>query len=403
MPGMSGYEVCEHIKRDERFRHIPVMLLVGSFEPFDEAEARRVGADDYLTKPFQSIRQLVKRVGALLGREASEEEATTRDLSLPPSVEPPAASETAREALERSTADTAPLPRREQGEAEERPMDESAHRSAAAPVETVREDKMDESAPLEDFNSGADDNGRPQAAVSPVAADFGELELETPSQERGYDPLQQTLASFSAPEKKSAVVAATGAAVAASASTSMGASMSRVALSDDALLELDEALPGRNASEADDYILDLQDEAFTMDADTLEEYEEELAAVEPEVGEFVEAQLAGDEQRADFAPVEEPSTSASAPHAGEAVSQPSPEPAHESPAAAAAASAEVQAPPVGQITLSQLSPEVIDAIARRAVEQISDRVIEEVAWEVVPQLAELLIRRHLEREKTRTQ
>jgi CheY-like chemotaxis protein len=49
MPGLNGYEVCEHIKRNERFRHIPVMLLVGSFEPFDEAEARRVGADDYLT------------------------------------------------------------------------------------------------------------------------------------------------------------------------------------------------------------------------------------------------------------------------------------------------------------------------------------------------------------------
>jgi CheY-like chemotaxis protein len=39
----------------------PVMLLVGSFEPFDEAEARRVGADDILTKPFSSIRRLIDR------------------------------------------------------------------------------------------------------------------------------------------------------------------------------------------------------------------------------------------------------------------------------------------------------------------------------------------------------
>src|SRR5687767_3663478 len=92
MPGRSGYEVCEHIKRNERFRHIPVMLLVGSFEPFDEAEARRVGADDVLTKPFQSIRQLVNRVGTLLGGkaaggeqvgkgEASAEELSPHDLS----------------------------------------------------------------------------------------------------------------------------------------------------------------------------------------------------------------------------------------------------------------------------------------------------------------------------------
>ena len=70
MPGRSGYEVCAAIKHNERFHNIPVMLLVGSFEPFDEAEARRVGADDVLTKPFQSIRQLVNRVGTLLGGRA---------------------------------------------------------------------------------------------------------------------------------------------------------------------------------------------------------------------------------------------------------------------------------------------------------------------------------------------
>ncbi len=43
MPGMTGYQVCEFIKQNERLKHIPVMLLVGSFEPFDEAEARRAG------------------------------------------------------------------------------------------------------------------------------------------------------------------------------------------------------------------------------------------------------------------------------------------------------------------------------------------------------------------------
>ncbi len=68
MPGFDGYKICEMIKQDEETRQIPVILLVGSFEPFDEAEAQRVGADDYLTKPFQSIRQLVSRVTDLLNR-----------------------------------------------------------------------------------------------------------------------------------------------------------------------------------------------------------------------------------------------------------------------------------------------------------------------------------------------
>jgi len=72
MPGFDGYKICEMIKQDEETKQIPVILLVGSFEPFDEAEARRVGADDYLTKPFQSIRQLVSRVSDLLNRPDGE-------------------------------------------------------------------------------------------------------------------------------------------------------------------------------------------------------------------------------------------------------------------------------------------------------------------------------------------
>ncbi len=66
MPGLDGYRICEMIKQNDETKQIPVILLVGSFEPFDEDEARRVGADDYLTKPFQSIRQLINKVSSLL-------------------------------------------------------------------------------------------------------------------------------------------------------------------------------------------------------------------------------------------------------------------------------------------------------------------------------------------------
>ena len=47
---------------------------------------------------------------------------------------------------------------------------------------------------------------------------------------------------------------------------------------------------------------------------------------------------------------------------------------------------------------SELSPETIDAIARRVVEHLSERVVREIAWEVVPDLAERLIRRKLQEE-----
>ena len=45
-----------------------------------------------------------------------------------------------------------------------------------------------------------------------------------------------------------------------------------------------------------------------------------------------------------------------------------------------------------------LSPETIDAIARRVVEHLSDKVVRDIAWEVVPELAELLIRKKLEEQ-----
>lgn len=72
LSGTNGYQICEMIKADEATKHIPVLLLVGSFEPFDQAEAERVNADGFLTKPFHSIRDLVARVWELLGRKTEE-------------------------------------------------------------------------------------------------------------------------------------------------------------------------------------------------------------------------------------------------------------------------------------------------------------------------------------------
>jgi CheY-like chemotaxis protein len=76
MPGKNGYQLCEAIKQDPKFRNVPVVLLVGAFEPFDQAEARRVRADAHLTKPFES-RTLVETVRRLVGE-------SPHDVSKPP-------------------------------------------------------------------------------------------------------------------------------------------------------------------------------------------------------------------------------------------------------------------------------------------------------------------------------
>ncbi len=65
MPGMSGYEVCETVKADPNLRHIPVLLLTGTFEAFDQARATAVGAAGHVAKPFEA-QTLVDRVKQLL-------------------------------------------------------------------------------------------------------------------------------------------------------------------------------------------------------------------------------------------------------------------------------------------------------------------------------------------------
>jgi CheY-like chemotaxis protein len=65
MPGKNGYELCAAVKQEPELRNVPVLLLTGAFEPFDEARARMVGADGWIAKPFES-QALLDKVEDLL-------------------------------------------------------------------------------------------------------------------------------------------------------------------------------------------------------------------------------------------------------------------------------------------------------------------------------------------------
>jgi CheY-like chemotaxis protein len=69
MPGTNGYELCQAIKQDPQLAHIPVLLLTGTFEAFDEERATQVGSIGHITKPFEA-QGLVDRVHALLASSA---------------------------------------------------------------------------------------------------------------------------------------------------------------------------------------------------------------------------------------------------------------------------------------------------------------------------------------------
>ena len=68
MPVRNGYEVCQYVKADSALSHIPVILLVGAFDPLDEQEAQRVGADGVLKKPFVPPEPLISMVKSALSR-----------------------------------------------------------------------------------------------------------------------------------------------------------------------------------------------------------------------------------------------------------------------------------------------------------------------------------------------
>lgn len=67
LPGVSGYDVLQQLRADDRTRGVGVLLLTARREEPDRIRGLSLGADDYLTKPF-SPQELVLRVGAILRR-----------------------------------------------------------------------------------------------------------------------------------------------------------------------------------------------------------------------------------------------------------------------------------------------------------------------------------------------
>ncbi|MBI4391809.1 MAG: response regulator [candidate division NC10 bacterium] len=71
MPDKSGYEVCETLRKDPALKDVPIILLTGTFEAFDRNEGVRVGANDFVTKPFESQLLIGKVKQLLFSRSAT--------------------------------------------------------------------------------------------------------------------------------------------------------------------------------------------------------------------------------------------------------------------------------------------------------------------------------------------
>jgi hypothetical protein len=249
-----------------------------------------------LTKPFQSIRRLIDRVGALVSSPPVEKESPTAELPKVPEPEEEQFMDTYE--LEVTTADTLPL---EQALIDH---EQKVEQPVAATESLPREETME--------TETRDDS-------SDVLLDLGE-----------YEPV--------------------------------------------------------HASADDDFVLDLDDQPAEVAAPVVTPMR---AFVEPEVKEAAVAASAYQPKvHPSFADTQEVPLSAMQ---DIAVVEPEPAAAEPEPLAASVA-------PSASFSPGQLTPEMIDVIARRVVEMMSDKVVREIAWEVVPDLAELLIKQQLEKQ-----
>ena len=72
MPRMDGFQVCERLKKDPAYQHIPIIILTARGKAGDERRLRELGADAYLSKPMQS-HALLEQLEALLGNVLPED------------------------------------------------------------------------------------------------------------------------------------------------------------------------------------------------------------------------------------------------------------------------------------------------------------------------------------------
>lgn len=163
MPGANGYEVARQSK--DRYPGVPVLLLVGTFEPFDEGEMAASGADSHLKKPFDSheLMQLVDRLLQSAAASAPSPASAAQPSAPQPAAAPPAA---------------APRP---PGPTAVPPPAPQAAPSAAPPsvppasgAETVRLDSLD----LESYASQMKPPAQPSEAVEGPDPTWGNLDLE---------------------------------------------------------------------------------------------------------------------------------------------------------------------------------------------------------------------------------
>lgn len=411
MPGANGYEVCRRCK--EARPAMPVLLLVGTFEPFDEAQARAAGADSFLKKPFDS-QELLQRVAALLAAQGAPRAAAPMPIeaAVPSYTMPPG-----------FAYEPAPEPEPDPFA----PIDTPAPTAPTPPITPVEEWRGFELSPEPEPSFALDDTLAPDwdaAASLPGDDSVFELEEELPAPAPAAPALSADEDVFSfEPEPAQPYAAADAAPLSfepqpePSGPNAPNAPNAPAEGTPFAGVDQLEPLPAASSPYQDSYpepypspykdALDDIETPFPLSAAP--------AALPPPPAEpapipWAEpAPIRFEPEPEPMPPAVEPPASFELPVAvpEETVPEetapeegPAPEDlelaaAAEAPAAPTAPPAETESTPIAAAHSGSLSDEDIERVARRVVELLADRSMREVAWEVIPDLAEVVIRDRL--------
>ena len=69
LPKLDGYKVCRMLKFDEKYKHIPIIMFTARAQEADRKMGEEVGADGYITKPFEPQVLLAKIKELLAGKK----------------------------------------------------------------------------------------------------------------------------------------------------------------------------------------------------------------------------------------------------------------------------------------------------------------------------------------------
>ena len=417
MPEKDGYEVCDFIKKTPSLAHIPVLLLTGAFEPFDQDRATRVGCDGFLAKPFEP-QTLIAKVKDLLNQ------ASTRTLSGTPRA--------GAAASPAAAAAPPPVPAPRPPALSDPVASGSAYAPPAVPSITNDFEEAEPSfipdEPLEEtptmITPSYTDMGRslyeepPVPAPAALAPDdlsyVDELPEPEPDELMDVSP-EESSTLHTAPDEGVDDTPAPWAqpTVEVPLETRAQASVESAAGNEPAFDEVfEEESPAHGASapghdSADAHLGAVDDDfGFVRTPDVIG------SPAAPSVPSAAAPETVGEGfgwvRQADL-PGTPPAPPHPSPFASRSAPEPekrAPEPREEAPSPESSFSAVAdEDASVSETTPASVAAEVgvpvdmVEKIAQRVVAQISEKVIREIAWEVIPDLAESLIKKEIDRLK----